>query len=101
MAAWSSPMLAWRSRTWRTTSGRTTAQPSPARPVAPLDQLALEGQQLRGRVAVDAQPAVAAHPHRPLGQEPLSGRLDLGERPLSGWGRPAGAWPGRPPRPSG
>ena len=34
MAAWSSPALAWRSRTWRTTSGRT-AQPWSARSVAP------------------------------------------------------------------
>ena len=66
-----------------------------------VDQLPLKGQQLRGREPVNPQAAVVANPDGPLGQEPVGGRLGLGERLLAPRGRPGGAWPGRPPRPSG
>jgi hypothetical protein len=51
-----------------------------------VHELPLEGQQFRRRVAVDAQPAVAADPHRPLLEEPVGRRLDLGECLLGGGG---------------
>jgi hypothetical protein len=51
-----------------------------------VDQMPLQGQQLRGRVAVDAQPTVAADPDRPLGQEPVGRLLNLGQRLVSGGG---------------
>ena len=86
MAAWSSPTVAWRSRTWRTTSGRTTAQPSLGALGGAVDQLPLQGQQLRGREPVHTQPPVAGDPDGPLGQEPVGGRLDLGERLLRAQG---------------
>ena len=82
MAAWSSPTLAWRSRTWRTTSGRTTAQRSSARLGGAVDQLPLKGQQLRRREPLHAQPAVVADPDGPLLEEPVGRLLGLGERLL-------------------
>ena len=82
MAAWSSPAVAWRSRTWRTTSGRTTAQPSLRPAGGAVDQLPLKGQQLRRREPVHPQAAVAADPDGPLLQEPVGRRLGLGERLL-------------------
>ena len=101
MAAWSSPAVAWRSRTWRTTSGPDHGAALVGALGGAVDQLPLQGQQLRRREPLHAQPAVVGDPDGPLGQEPVGGRLDLGERLLRAEGRPGGAWPGRPPRPSG
>ena len=66
-----------------------------------VDQLPLKGQQLRRREPVHPQAPVAGDPDGPLVQEPVGRRLGLGERLLRAEGRPGGAWPGRPPRPSG
>jgi hypothetical protein len=51
-----------------------------------VHELALQGQQLRCRVAVDAQPPVAADPHRPFIEKPVGRRLNLVQRFLRGAG---------------
>ena len=43
------------------------------------DELALKGQQLRGRVAINAQAPVAGHPNRPFLEEPVGHLLNLSE----------------------
>jgi hypothetical protein len=45
-----------------------------------VDELSLQCQQLRRREPLHAQPAIMGDPDRPLGQEPVGGRLRLGER---------------------
>ena len=47
-----------------------------------VDQVPLQGQQLRRREPVHPQAAVVGDPDGPLGQEPVSGLLSLGERLL-------------------
>jgi hypothetical protein len=54
-------------------------------PGGAVDELALQGQQLRGRVAVDAKAAVARDLDGPLLEEPVGRRLDLSERLLRAW----------------
>jgi hypothetical protein len=57
-----------------------------------VHELPFECQQLRRREQVDPEPAIMGDADGPLGQEPVGGRLDLGERLLSGMrdGEPLG-----------
>ena len=73
MAAWSSPAEWWRSRTWRTAGPDHGA--ALVRPLGgAVDQLPLQGQQLRRREPVHAQPAV--RPTRTArSEEPVGRRL--------------------------
>jgi hypothetical protein len=76
-------------------TGQITATSSSAPPAGTSDataQQALKCQQLRRREPVHGQPVVAADPDRPLLEEPVGGRLGLGEHLLgaSGDGEPLG-----------
>ena len=81
MAAWSSPAVAWRSKTWRTTSGRTTAQPSPVRPVAP--STSCRSSASSSGVENRSTPSRRSRrPRRPARPGTGRRRLGLGERLL-------------------
>ena len=51
-----------------------------------VHELPLQRQQLRRGVPLDAQPAITSDPDGLLLEEPVGGRLGLGERFLSAWG---------------